>query len=153
VTLEAISQIKKPVLWFWPNVDAGADGTSKGIRVFRETKDFPNFHFFKNMEPKDFITLLNNALCLIGNSSVGIRECAFLGVPVVNIGSRQAGRERGVNVIDCDYSTIEITQAVQNQISRARYPSDNIYGNGKSGEKIAQILAEIPLQFDKKITF
>ena len=105
------------------------------------------------MEPKDFITLLNNALCLIGNSSVGIRECAFLGVPVVNIGSRQAGRERGVNVIDCDYSTIEITQAVQNQISRARYPSDNIYGNGKSGEKIAQILAEIPLQFDKKITF
>ena len=152
-TLEALSEIKKPVLWFWPNVDAGADGTSKGIRVFREVKDASNFHFFKNMEPNDFLKLLKHADCLIGNSSVGIRECAFIGVPVVNIGTRQAGRERAVNVIDCDYNKAQILEAINKQMLHGKYPSDNIYGDGQSGAKIAQLLAKVPLQFDKKITY
>jgi UDP-hydrolysing UDP-N-acetyl-D-glucosamine 2-epimerase len=152
-TLEALSEIKKPVLWFWPNVDAGADGTSKGIRVFREVKDASNFHFFKNMEPNDFLKLLKHADCLIGNSSVGIRECAYIGVPVVNIGTRQAGRERAVNVIDCDYQKEQILDAIKKQMLHGKYPSDNIYGAGQSGAKIAQLLAEVPLQFDKKITY
>jgi len=152
-TLEALSEIKKPVLWFWPNVDAGADGTSKGIRVFREVKDASNFHFFKNMEPDDFLTLLKHADCLIGNSSVGIRECAYIGVPVVNIGTRQAGRDRAVNVIDCDYQKDQILAAINKQMLHGKYPADNIYGDGQSGTKIAQLLAEVPLQFDKKITY
>jgi UDP-hydrolysing UDP-N-acetyl-D-glucosamine 2-epimerase len=152
-TLEALSEIKKPVLWFWPNVDAGADGTSKGIRVFRELKDASNFHFFKNMEPNDFLILLKFADCLIGNSSVGIRECAYIGVPVVNIGTRQAGRERAVNVVDCDYIKEQISEAINIQMLHGKYPSDNIYGDGQSGLKIAQLLAEVPLQFDKKITY
>jgi hypothetical protein len=59
-----------------------------------------NIHFFKNMAPTDFLRLLYNSKCIVGNSSVGIRECSFLGVPAVNIGSRQAGRDRGSNVID-----------------------------------------------------
>jgi UDP-hydrolysing UDP-N-acetyl-D-glucosamine 2-epimerase len=76
-TLEAIHQLNKPTLWFWPNVDAGADGTSTGIRAFREKHQLPQVHFFKNMEGMEFLELLQHSDCLIGNSSVGIRECAF----------------------------------------------------------------------------
>ena len=110
-TLKAIEKIKKPILWFWPNVDAGADATSSAIRTYRELERPTNIHFFKNMEGEDFLRLLVNANCLIGNSSVGIRECAFLGVPVINVGSRQNKRERGNNVIDVNYNANEIYDA------------------------------------------
>lgn len=152
-TLMALAELHLPVLWFWPNVDAGADGTSKGIRVFREVHDSSNFHFFKNMEPNDFLILLKNAQCLIGNSSVGIRECAFLGVPVVNIGSRQSGRDRGANVIDVDYNKEAIKSAILTQMEKGHTPSDSIYGDGKAGQKIADLLATVPLQFDKKLMY
>src|SRR5262249_19990863 len=89
-TLYAVRDSGLPTLWFWPNVDAGSDGTSNGIRSFRENERPGNIHFFKNMYPSDFLRLLYNSRGLIGNSSVGIRECSFLGVPVVNVGSRQA---------------------------------------------------------------
>src|SRR5712691_8622087 len=88
-TLHAVRDVGVPALWFWPNVDAGSDGTSAGVRAFRELEKPKNFHFFKSMAPEDFLRLLYNAKCLIGNSSVGIRECSFLGIPVVNIGTRQ----------------------------------------------------------------
>ncbi len=84
-----------PVLWFWPNVDAGSDGTSKGIRVFREREKPDNLHLFRNMFPEDFLRLLVHSTAIVGNSSVAIRECSFLGVPAVNVGTRQQGRERG----------------------------------------------------------
>jgi len=153
ITLKAIYELNKPILWFWPNVDAGADGTSKGIRVFRENADTSNFHFFKNMEPQDFLRLLKNAECLIGNSSVGIRECAFLGVPVVNIGSRQAGRDRGANVMDVDYNKAQIKEAILTQIKNGHQQKDSIYGDGTAGKKIADLLATVPLQFDKKLMY
>ena len=90
-TLYAVKDFGLPVLWFWANVDAGSDGTSKGIRVFREREDPSNFHLFRNMFPEDFLRLLCGATAIVGNSSVAIRECSYLGVPAVNIGSRQRG--------------------------------------------------------------
>lgn len=152
-TLFAMQELNIPTLWFWPNVDAGADGTSKGIRAFREFNNASNFHFFKNMEPHHFLMLLKNARCLIGNSSVGIRECAYIGVPVVNIGTRQAGRERGANVMDCDYHKDAIKNAVEQQLKHGHYPADKIYGDGTSGPKIANLLATLPYTFHKKITY
>ncbi|MCH2196636.1 UDP-N-acetylglucosamine 2-epimerase, partial [Kordia sp.] len=102
-TLKAIHELNIPTFWFWPNVDAGSDGTSNGIRYFRENFNPENIRFFKNMEPNDFLHLLKNCDCLVGNSSVGIRECSFIGVPTVNIGTRQNRRQRGKNVIDAEY--------------------------------------------------
>ncbi len=152
-TLHAMHDLNQPVFWFWPNVDAGADGTSTGIRSFRENHDLENFHFFKNMEPQDFLKLLYSSKGLIGNSSVGIRECAFMGVPVVNIGSRQNSRERGNNVKDVGYARTEIKNAL-NEIENSPKPEiSTIYGNGDAGEKIAQLLSEVPLVFHKTITF
>ncbi|MTH17547.1 UDP-N-acetylglucosamine 2-epimerase [Flavobacterium sp. LC2016-01] len=152
-TLEAIYKINKPTLWFWPNVDAGADGTSTGIRAFREQHQLPNVHFFKNMEGKDFLELLKHSDCLIGNSSVGIRECAFLGVPVINIGSRQNRRDRGGNSVDVDYLQDEIEAAIIASVQKGKTVSSSIYGIGKAGEQIAELLSELPLQFHKTIMY
>ncbi len=152
-TLDAVEHLNIPTFWFWPNVDAGADGTSTGIRSYRERKQPKNIRFFKNMEPEDFLRLLKQSRCLVGNSSVGIRECSLLGVPVVNIGSRQNGRRRGKHVIDCDYETSQIEAAIRKQLAHGHYTSEYIYGDGKAGEKIAQVLATIPLRFHKMITY
>ncbi|GAB5400431.1 MAG: UDP-N-acetylglucosamine 2-epimerase [Aureisphaera sp.] len=152
-TLEVIDEIGVPTFWFWPNVDAGADGTSNGIRAYREKHNPKNIRFFKNMEPNDFLRLLVNGKCLIGNSSVGIRECSFLGVPVVNIGTRQNRRLRGKNVIDVSYDKDEIYNAIATQLKDPRNTNSTIYGEGDSGKKIADILSEIELRFHKTISY
>jgi UDP-hydrolysing UDP-N-acetyl-D-glucosamine 2-epimerase len=152
-TLEAVKDLTIPVLWFWPNVDAGADGTSAGIRAFREKNSCPHIHFFKNIKSEDFLKLLVNAKALIGNSSVGIRECAYLGVPVINIGSRQNRRERGNNVVDVGYSSTEITEALNHWFKVERPIPSNVYGGGNGGRNIADLLASLSLQFHKTISY
>lgn len=152
-TLEAVNRLDMPCLWFWPNVDAGSDGTSKGIRAFRETRQPKNMHFFKNMKPRDFLKLIRNCRCLVGNSSVAIREGSYLGVPAVNIGTRQWGRERGANVHDVDYDRHAIFQAIQQHLDNGRLEPDTLYGDGKSGQRIAQLLASEPLPIAKHITY
>lgn len=152
-TLFAIRDLGLPTLWFWPNVDAGSDGTSKAIRMFRELQKPTDVHFFKNMTSADFLRLIYNCSCLVGNSSVGIRESSFLGIPTVNIGSRQKGRERGRNVIDVSYTRQEIAEAIQRQISNSRYPRETIYGDGRAGKRIANFLAETHLQIEKRLTY
>lgn len=152
-TLEAMRHVGKPVLWFWPNVDAGADGTSNGIRSFRERSPDNPFHFFKNMEPSDFLRLLYNSDALVGNSSVGIRECAFLGVPVVNIGVRQNRRDRGNNVIDVNYDAEQIKKALDHFAQNGRPQPSEVYGGGNAGEKIAEVLNMVDLKFHKTISY
>lgn len=152
-TLHAVAAAGLPTLWFWPNVDAGSDGTSGGIRSFREAERPENIHFFKNMTPTDFLRLIYNSRCLIGNSSVGVRECAFLGVPVVNVGSRQSGRDRARNVIDVGYERLKIAEAIQRHRRNGHYRQDPLYGDGHAGERIAQLLAEVPLRIEKRLTY
>lgn len=152
-TLHAIKTLNYPTFWFWPNVDAGSDGTSNGIRSFRELEKPDNIHFFKNMEPLDFIRLLNNSKALVGNSSAGIRECSYLGIPVINIGNRQHRRLRGPNVTDVSYSSEQILRATKAALKNDKYEPSDIYGNGDSGERIAQILAEVELTYSKTISY
>ncbi|PWT80835.1 MAG: UDP-N-acetylglucosamine 2-epimerase (hydrolyzing) [Acidobacteria bacterium] len=152
-TLHAVRDSGIPTLWFWPNVDAGSDGTSNGLRAFRETEHPANIRFFKNMTPTHFLRLLYNSKCLVGNSSVGIRECSYLGVPVINIGSRQAGRDRGENVLDVGYDRKEIAAALVKQTSNGHYRQNTLYGDGKAGRRIAQYLSETPLHIAKRLTY
>ncbi|NSW51316.1 MAG: UDP-N-acetylglucosamine 2-epimerase (hydrolyzing) [Anaerolineae bacterium] len=152
-TLYAVYDLGLPTLWFWPNVDAGSDATSKGIRAFREQHQIPNIHFFKQIPPDDFLRLLFHSQCLVGNSSVAIRECSYLGIPAVNIGTRQDGRERGSNVIDVHYDRGSIREGIQRAIQLDRTPGNALYGNGQAGEKIAAVLAEVPLRFSKRLTY
>jgi UDP-hydrolysing UDP-N-acetyl-D-glucosamine 2-epimerase len=152
-TLQAIHELNMPTFWFWPNVDAGSDGTSAGIIRYRELNKPDNIHFFKNMEPNDFLKLLVNSKCLIGNSSVGIRECAFLGVPTVNIGTRQNRRQRASNVVDVNYHKDEIKKAIVERMHSDTITLENIYGSGNSGIQIATVLASVPLTFHKTIVY
>lgn len=152
-TLEAVDNLNYPALWFWPNVDAGSDGTSNGIRTYRELKKPKNIHFFKNMEPLDFLRLLKHSKALIGNSSAGIRECSYLGLPVINIGNRQHRRLRAGNVTDVSYNKQEIQTAAEKCIESEKFPIAHIYGNGDAGKRIAEILANIDLSYSKTIHY
>ncbi|MGB7843727.1 MAG: UDP-N-acetylglucosamine 2-epimerase [Salinimicrobium sp.] len=152
-TLKAIKGLNYPTFWFWPNVDAGSDGTSNGIRTFRELERPQNIHFFKNMDPLDFLKLLKNSKALVGNSSAGLRECAYLGIPVINIGNRQHRRSRANNVTDVGYNEQEILKATKEAIQKEHYPSSEIYGNGTAGARIAEILAKTELTYSKTITY
>lgn len=151
-TLEALKDYNKAVLWFWPNVDAGSDHTSKEIRSFREKNNPQSMHFFKNMEPDDFLRLLYNSDGIVGNSSVAIRECSYMGVPAINIGTRQLHRERGPNVLDVDYDQSEISKGLETWMGDKK-PTTDLYGSGDAGKKIADALATLRLSFSKTLNY
>ena len=152
-TLYAVKDFGLPVIWFWPNADAGSDGTSKGIRVFREKEQPEDFHLFRNMYPEDFLRLLVHSTAIVGNSSVAIRECSYLGVPAVNIGSRQQGRERGRNVNDVEHDRAAIADAIRVHMRNGRVPADHLYGDGRAGMRIADCLSSAELRVEKRLTY
>ena len=151
-TLQALHKLQKPVLVFWPNPDAGGSEVSKGIRAFRENEKPEYMHFIKNMEPQDFMRVLNKSKGIIGNSSVAIREASFLGVPAINIGSRQNARERGENVIDVTYDTDIIYNAILEHF-QSKKPQLSLYGDGKAGQTIADTLSRIELNYSKTLHY
>src|SRR3989339_372238 len=102
-TAKAVAMSGMQAIWLWPNVDAGSDDIAKGLRIFREKFNHPFIRYYRNFPPEEYLALLKNAKCIAGNSSSGIREGAYLGVPCVNIGTRQNGREMGKNVICAGY--------------------------------------------------
>lgn len=152
-TIDAIDDLEIPTIWLWPNMDAGSDAVSKGIRVYREQNDQDFIRFFTSLPLEQYATILNNAMCIVGNSSSGIRESAYLGVPSVNIGNRQMGRERGKNVIDVPHSSEAIKDGILKQIDHGRYQAEMIYGSGDSGRRIAEVLAEHEFDIQKHLTF
>ena len=152
-TIEAIKSLKMPTVWVMPNMDAGANSINKAVRRYRENDSPKNVHFFKSLPIEYYAPLLKNAACIVGNSSSGIRESAFLGTPTVNIGTRQHGRERGRNVVDVGYKKSEIINAVKNQINHGTYEPDFIYGDGYAAEKIVDVLSKCNISIQKTITY
>ena len=153
-TLEAVRATELPAIVLWPNADAGSDDIAKGIRIWRERGKAKNMHFFKNLPTATYVHLMARTACLVGNSSSGVREGAYIGTPVVNIGTRQIGRRRGHNVLDVPHETAAITKALRTQIEHGRYEMDPIYGDGKAGTRIADVLAtKSDIQIQKRITY
>lgn len=130
-TIEAVGV---EALYLWPGEGAGSSAMSKELRLAGVSP-------VRNLPPLDFVRTLLGAKVLVGNSSVGIRECSFLGAPVVNIGSRQRGRERGPNVMDVPHDAAAIVAAIARQKQRRRYQVNTLYGDGYAGARIAGILA------------
>ena len=151
--IKVVHELNIPVFWFWPNPDAGSDGTSSALRTHREENPDNHIRFFKNLEGADFLKLLYHSKCLIGNSSVGIRECSYLGIPVVNIGSRQNRRLRGKNVIDTDYDQENLREAILKQVKHGHYPIENLYGDGAAGIAIANVLVNAGIEIKKVISY
>jgi UDP-hydrolysing UDP-N-acetyl-D-glucosamine 2-epimerase len=147
-TLAAVQSLAVPSVMLWPNADAGSDDVARGIRKFREGHRGSKIRFYKNLPIDTYVRLMNRCSCLIGNSSSAIREGEFLGVPAVNIGTRQAGRQRGSNVVDVGHDAQAIADAVQDQVRHGRYSSRHVYGDGRAGARIAGILASchVPIQ-------
>lgn len=145
-TLRAIENTGMQTVWLWPNVDAGADDISKRLRQFHETNPKFPIRFYTNLRPEQYYNFMLHCRVLVGNSSSGIREGAYLGTPVVNIGTRQQFRERHINVMDVGYSAAKITQAIRQQLQfEDGWPMSLLYGMGDAGERIAQCLAiELP---------
>lgn len=152
-TLEAVTALDMQTVWLWPNVDAGSDDISKGLRVYRERHNPGKLHFYRNLAVEDYARLIYNSACLIGNSSSALREGSFLGVPAVNIGTRQMGREHGPNVVHTGYDAAEIEAAVRKQIAHGRYERSALFGDGDAGKRIADILASAETSVQKRLAY
>ena len=133
--------------------DAGSDDIARGMRKFRESRRPDYIRFYKNFPIDTYVRLMASCACAIGNSSAPLREGAFIGVPTVNIGSRQQGRERGQNVIDVEHDRVAIAAAIRAHMSRGRAPKDLLYGDGQAGARIADCLATVPLTIEKRLTY
>jgi len=152
-TVEAIRSTGMQTAWLWPNVDAGSDDVSKGLRMFREANPTAPVHFYRNFSVEDYARLIANCACLIGNSSSALREGAFLGVPAVNIGTRQQGREHAPNVVHAPYDRAAIGGAIRRQLMHGKYSRSSLFGDGKAGQRIAEVLAQTDLKVQKQLTY
>ena len=152
-TLHALKNLAMPTIMIWPNVDAGSDEVSKGIRHFREVYRPDWLHLFINLPISVYVKLMDLCACMVGNSSSAIREGSFIGVPAVNIGTRQMGRMRGKNLIDVGSDRERIVEAVKRQLRNGRYSREYIYGEGHAGERIADLLAECDVRVQKRIMY
>ena len=152
-TLEAVREVDIPALILWPNADAGSDDIARGMRKWRERGLAERMHFFKNLPITTYVRIMKQAACLVGNSSSGIREGAFIGTPVIDLGTRQRNREHATNVIHTAHDCSAIAEALQRQLTHGAYPSEPIYGNGNAGQAVADILASQQVQVQKQMTF
>lgn len=153
-SLQAVRDVGLPAIVLWPNADAGSEDIARGIRKWREQGFDEKMHFFRNLPVDTYIRLMRRTACLVGNSSSGIREGAYIGTPVVNIGSRQAGRERGRNVIDVEPKRQAIYDAIRRQVGNGRHALDPLYGDGNAGSRIADTLAKLgTINVQKRISF
>ena len=148
--LRAIQEINIPTIWLWPNVDSGTDLISKELRRFKDTNSNSKIQFIRNFTPEEFISVLNNSLCIIGNSSSGIREASRTGTPSVVLGARQNGREFSDNVVYLpDFNLDTIITAIRKQIEHGKYSLSELYGDGFAGKRIAEILCTTDLKIEK----
>uniref|UniRef100_A0A8C3Y6M0 Glucosamine (UDP-N-acetyl)-2-epimerase/N-acetylmannosamine kinase n=1 Tax=Catharus ustulatus TaxID=91951 RepID=A0A8C3Y6M0_CATUS len=155
LTLDALISFNKRTLVLFPNVDAGS---KEMVRVMRKKgiEHHPNFRAVKHVPFDQFIQLVAHAGCMIGNSSCGVREVGAFGTPVINLGTRQTGRETGENVLhvrDADTQD-KILHALQLQFGK-QYPCSKIYGDGNAVPRILKFLKSIDLKepLQKKFCF
>ena len=151
-TLHAVASFDLPTIWFWPNPDAGTGEMADSLRHMREKHPelTANMRFITNVPADDFIALLAHASCLVGNSSAGIKECSYLGTPVVNIGARQQGRLSGDHVTHVGYDGTEIGAAIATQLAHGRYEPSHIYFKDTASDTIVDLLAKTPLYTQKR---
>jgi UDP-hydrolysing UDP-N-acetyl-D-glucosamine 2-epimerase len=151
--LKTVGGLDLQVIWLYPNIDAGNDLIRREIVKFKANDEKGYVHFFKHFAIEDYLLLLKNASCIIGNSSVGIRESSFFGTPSVSVGSRQNMRMRAANVIESTMDESDMKVAITHQLEHGRFASSSLYGDGKAGEKIASILLSCPLSVEKHMSY
>ncbi len=158
-TLDAIIESGYKCLINYPNSDAGNFAIIEAYQEY--VKTHKQLFVFKNLDRLNYINILRNASCLLGNSSSGIIEAPSLGLPVVNIGTRQRGRTHADNVIFVDNDKMQIKEAITKSLTDTDYINSvraikNPYGDGNSSAKIVEVLRTIELNdklIHKNITY
>jgi len=157
-SLEAVKDMRIKTIVIYPNSDAGSQQL---VRAIKEYESLHFIHVAKNIPRLEFINLMRNAACILGNSSAGILEAPYLKLPTINVGNRQHGRQHAENVQFIGHDKNAIIQAVNKAVFDKEYRSKvatciNPYGDGSSSERIASILATVNINEElmiKDITY
>jgi len=151
--LDALSRLKMPTVWLWPNIDAGSDHIIKALRGYHEKSNNKWLKLVKNFEPITFQKVLKKCSCAVGNSSSFIRDSTFSGTPVVLVGDRQVGRECDENLIAVESKSEAIYEGVISQLKHGRYAGTNLYGEGKASLQIVEKLATVEYYTQKRLHY
>jgi len=151
-TLHAVAEMRMPVIWFWPNADAGTAEMSESLRHVREQQSglTDRMRFITNVPADEFVALLRQASCVVGNSSAGLKECSYLGTPVVDIGARQQGRLSACHVMHVPSDAAAICSAITSQVTHGRYPVSTLYYRADASARMAELLASTELYTQKR---
>ncbi len=151
--LTALDRLRLPCILLWPNIDAGADHISKSIRIFKQERRPAWLRTLTNLPPENYLKVLANTACAVGNSSSFVRDAGYFGTPVVLVGNRQTGREVDVHVTMCEPNSDEIVPAVRFQVAHGRYAPSQLYGDGFVAERIAARLASLDPYRQKRLHY
>ncbi|MGL4362375.1 MAG: UDP-N-acetylglucosamine 2-epimerase [Cellulosilyticaceae bacterium] len=157
-TMEVIKELGEQTLLVYPNADAGGRGM---ISVIQEYEHLEFLKTYRNINFEDYLNLLKHADVMVGNSSSGIMEAPSYKLPVINLGTRQDGREQANNILNVTHDKVMIKQAIEKCLYDETFIKQvnecvNPYGDGKTGERIASILADIEINnkmIEKKIAY
>ena len=143
-TLNAIVELGYQTIVIYPNADAGG---RRMIEAIKEYEGYPFIKTFNSIPHEEYLSLMKLASLMVGNSSSGIIEAPSFGLPVVNVGTRQVGRQRSENIIDVGYNKEQIKKVINKALFDEKFKqkarnSQSIYGDGKAGKRIADILSE-----------
>jgi UDP-N-acetylglucosamine 2-epimerase len=151
--LTALNRLKMQSLLLWPNIDAGADHISKTIRVFRDVEKPTWLRVITNLTPENYLRVLSNTTCAVGNSSSFVRDASFFGTPVVLVGARQEGRELGAHVTPVATLASDISRAIERQVAHGRYLPSTLYGDGHVSGRVAEALAALRPYIQKRLNY
>jgi len=143
----ALAHVEEPILFCYPNADAGSRELIDRTRAFLAGRQ--RGHVFVNLGALTYWSLLRQMRLMVGNSSSGIMETPSFALPTVNLGLRQKGRERAQNILDADATCDSILQQVKTgrseEFRRSLDGMTNPYGDGQASEKIVSVLTSVPL--------
>lgn len=151
--LQALNQCHMQTVLLWPNIDAGSDRISKAIRVFRDRVAPGWLRTITNVNPEDYLRVLNKTACAVGNSSSFVRDAGHFGTPVVLVGDRQEGRETDRNAMRVACKKADLVRAIRSQIAHGRYPPSTLYGDGNVSPRIAHGLARLSPYVQKRLHY
>lgn len=141
--LSALNEINMGVYVVAPNADQGTEEFFNGLSDFCDDRNKSKRLLVEDVPPIYFYQLLNAAKCVVGNSSLVVRESSVLGVPAVNVGTRQSGRDIGHNVVTCEFSHSQIVDALRICLKSPRYEQSAEYGDLSNGDRFCNAMASI----------
>lgn len=147
ITLEAVLSFGLRTLLIYPCTDQGYKGI---IQEIESKRAYPGVSIHPNIGAADFLILEKHAACLIGNSSSGLIEAPYFGLSSVNIGDRQIGRERCINVIDVPHERFAIQRAIEKALHDKSFRDacqhiQPLFGDGTAYQKIHSVLASVEI--------